>query len=82
MSGIPSPESFLNGYDSYKTEPLFKMGTIDPAYNTGRPKIIFDGESTPSVKQYPYLSTCTPVKNNRVLLIKVAGVYVVLGRIV
>ena len=55
-----------------------KLGTIDPDYTSGRPSIVFDGESVPSVKQYPYLSTYTPQAGDRVMLIR----NVVVGKIV
>lgn len=42
---------------------------IDPAYTTGKPKLIFDGETTVTVKHYPYISTYTPKANDRVMLI-------------
>jgi hypothetical protein len=38
----------------------FRLGTIDPAYTTGSPKIIFDGESVASTRTYPHLMAYTP----------------------
>lgn len=61
---------------------IFLLGTIDPAYVSGRPKIQFDGESTVSIRQYPYLSSYTPVASARVLLAVVGHGAVVLGKIV
>jgi hypothetical protein len=58
------------------------LGTIDSAYTSGRPKIIFDGETTASLKKYPYLDSYTPAANDRVLLLKVSGSYVIVGKIV
>ena len=61
---------------------MFKLGRIDPAYSgSGRPKVVFDGETTASGKQYPYLSIYTPAANDRILLAAVAGSYVILGKI-
>ncbi|MEH7114515.1 hypothetical protein V7124_19440 [Neobacillus niacini] len=58
----------------------FKMAKIDPGYSSGRPKLIFEGESVLSVKQYPYLSSYTPAANDIVLLAKVGNTYVILGK--
>lgn len=43
--------------------------TIDPAYTSGRPKLIKDGETTVQGKPYPYLSSYTPAANDRVFII-------------
>ncbi len=59
-----------------------RLGTIDPAYASGRPKIVFDGEVAASGKRYAYLASYTPVAGHRVLLIPVGTTsYVVLGRV-
>lgn len=63
------------------TERPTKIGTVDPAYTTGRAKVTFDGESTMSTKTYSYLSPYTPVASHRVLLLPVGTTYVILGRI-
>lgn len=77
-----TPEKFLGIVKDDRTSATFRMGTIDPAYSAGRPRIVFDGESAASTKQYPYVSSYTPAKNDKVLLANVAGTYVVLGKIV
>lgn len=59
----------------------FRLGKIDPSYTTGSPKIVFDGESAVSGKQYPCLSSYAPAANDRVLLAAVSGSYVILGKI-
>lgn len=58
----------------------FRLGKIDSAYSTGKPRIIFDGEEV-SVKQYTYVANYSPVANDRVLLANVSGTYVILGKI-
>lgn len=58
----------------------FKQGRVSPNYVSGRPFIIFDGEETPSGKAYPYLSSYSPLANDVVILAKVGGTYVVLGK--
>lgn len=60
----------------------FSLGTISSSHSSGRPKILFDGENTDSVKTYPYLSSYTPVANDRVLLVNIAGTHVVIGKII
>lgn len=65
----------LNNMDT-----TFKLGRIDPAYVSGRPRIIFEGESQASVKAYPYLSSYTPTAGDVVLLARVGNSYIVLGK--
>lgn len=80
---IPSPDEFIKLIKTlHETDPPFKLGKIDPAYTSGRPKIVFDGESSASTKQYPYMASYAPVANDRVLLAMVSGSYVVIGKIV
>lgn len=64
------------------TKAPYRLGKIDPEYTSGRPKIVFDGESTASEKQYPYLSFYTPEANDRVLLARIAGSYIVIGKVI
>ncbi len=59
----------------------YKLGKIDSNYTSGRPKIIFDGEDVASLKGYNYISSYTPKAGDRVLLQKVAGTYIILGKI-
>lgn len=76
---IPSADEFLGIVGGInKNEDAYRLGTIDPAYVSGNPKIVFDGETTASAKQYLYLSSYTPKANDRVLLLKVSGSYVVI----
>jgi len=75
-------EDFIKIMQGEKKDSIFRLGKIDPDYNSGRPKIVFDGETTPSTKQYPYLSSYSPAANDRVLLAKVAGSYIVIGKVI
>jgi hypothetical protein len=59
----------------------FSLGTIDPNYKTGKPRVIFDGETTPSSKTYPYVNGYTPVAGERVVLANIGGTHVILGGI-
>jgi hypothetical protein len=56
-----------------------RIAVIDPAYASGNPKVTFEGESTLSVKQYPYLDSYTPQATNRVVMAPVGTTYVILG---
>lgn len=64
-----------------KNAESFVLGTIDLNYESGRPKVKFDGETSVSTKQYPYLYSYTPVAEDRVLLAKVRSTYIILGSI-
>ncbi|MCL6453543.1 MAG: hypothetical protein K6T78_07935 [Alicyclobacillus sp.] len=60
------------------------MATVDPGYTSGKPKIVFDDDTSRTpVGPYPYLASYTPAANDRVLLLRVgvAGKYVVLGKV-
>jgi len=68
----------LESQPQYKA---FSLATIDPAYTSGRPKLVFDGDTVATQKTYPYLASYTPSANHRVLVADIAGTHVVLGRI-
>ncbi|MFP5109626.1 hypothetical protein ACSU6B_23150 [Neobacillus sp. C211] len=65
----------LNSMDT-----TFKLGQIDSTYISGRPRIVFEGESQASLKAYPYLSSYTPKAGDVVLLARVGNSYIVLGK--
>lgn len=77
-----SSEDFLKIMKPSAKDNSFVLGRIDATYSSGRPKIIFDGESEESQKKYPYLSSYTPAADDRVLLAKVNGSFVILGKII
>lgn len=68
-------EYLLNNMDT-----TFKLGQIPSDYSGGRPRIIFEGESTASLKAYPYLASYNPAAGDVVLLARVGNSYVVLGK--
>ena len=72
-------EEFLN---ILKTDDkkVFKLGKIDPGHVSGDPKILFDGETTVSVKKYKTINY-SPIAGDRVLLVRLAGTYLVLGKV-
>ena len=65
-----------------KTEKkIARLGTIPIDYVSGRPKIIFDGETVATTRTYPYLASYTPTADDRVLVLMVGNSGVVLGKI-
>jgi hypothetical protein len=76
------PADFLKITKGDNPKPLYRLGKIDSEYSSGRPKIVFDGETTASEKQYPYLSSYTPEADDRVLLARIAGSYIVIGKVI
>lgn len=71
-------EELVNMFGNKPNEQIIKFGSIDSSYITGRPRILFDGESVVSGKQYLYLSSYSPSPGDRVII--VSGV--VIGKIV
>ena len=72
-------EEFLNILKNDEKK-VFKLGKIDPGYVSGDLKILFDGETTVSVKEYKTINY-SPIANDRVLLVRLAGTYLVLGKV-
>jgi hypothetical protein len=63
-------------------KPMTKLGTIPATYTTGKPTVQFDGESSASTKQYPYLASYTPTAGDRVLLLRVGTGWVIAGKVI
>lgn len=77
------PEDFIDMMKNMAVKGVAaKIGTIPAGYTTGRPTILFDGESTASTKTYSYLGSYTPTIGDRVLLISAGTSWVILGKIV
>lgn len=76
-----TPEEFIQ-MNQPENKPSFRIAKVPASYVSGRPSLVFDGETTASTKQYPYLSSYTPKAGDKVLMALVAGTYVVLGKIV
>jgi hypothetical protein len=81
---VNDTKALLDDIAHYAAVPIpgARIGTIDSGYASGRPKILFDGESTMGAKLYPYLASYTPAASQRVLLVPVGSGYVIVGRIV
>lgn len=73
-------QGYVNTGAGDRTDNL-KLATIPAAYTTGAPNVIFDGETLPTAKAYPCLSSYTPYPLDRVVMLKVGASYVVLGAI-
>ena len=59
----------------------YKLATVTST--SGGVSVQFDGETTPSTKKYKRLASySSPTVNDRVLLIKVGGTYVIIGKVV
>jgi hypothetical protein len=69
---------FIENFKNPKQEKIIQFARVDPNYTSGRPRLIFDGETEVSGKAYPYLSSYTPQPNDRVMVVKgvVVGVIV------
>lgn len=60
----------------------FRFGQIPSSYSGGRPTVKFDGETSNSIKTYPYLSSYAPAANDRVLVLFINNSAVILGKII
>ena len=74
-------EELVQETEPQEVESDFKLGTVSDLFENGTAKIQFDGEETPSEKQYAYLSSYTPAKDDRVLLGAMGGTYIILGKV-
>lgn len=59
----------------------YKLGTVTST--SGGIYVQFDGETTPSTKKYKRLASySSPTVNDRVMMVKIGGSYVILGKVV
>lgn len=79
---IINTSQFLNIVKNNEKIDNFKLGKIDSNYISGRPKIKFDSETIVSEKQYCYLDSYIPKANDRVLLMRISGTFIILGKII
>lgn len=63
-----TPERFKKNFHNEKKK-IVKFAKIDSGYVSGRPQLIFEGEATKTLKQYPYISTYTPIADDRVMVV-------------
>lgn len=57
------------------------MATVYSYSSSSGTRLRFDGESSASSKYYKRLGTYTPASGDRVLLARVSGTYVILGKV-
>lgn len=75
-------EEFMEIFSSSDQQPSpFRLGKISATYTSGRPQVLFDGETIASTRTYPYLARYTPAANERVLLAKVGNGWVVIDKV-
>lgn len=77
---ITAEELVLELNDSEESK-NFKLATVVDLFDNDTAKIQFDGEDTPSEKQYAYLKSYTPNESDRVLLAALGGTYIILGKV-
>lgn len=59
----------------------YKLGTVTST--SGGISVQFDGETAPSTKKYKRLASySSPAVNDRILLLRVSGTYIILGKII
>lgn len=76
-----TPEQFVQEFANKKVvEPdKVRFATIDPAYVSGSPQLLFPGESTVTLKKYKRLASySTPAAGEKVMVFH----DVILGRII
>lgn len=67
------------GDDEKYADRTIKLGTIDPNYISGAPRVIFDGETQATGKGYPYDTNYDPRPGDRVYLFSVGSSYIIGG---
>lgn len=77
-----TPEQFLNITKNDNSIKPFKLAVVADGYAEGKARVIFDGETKPTAKRYPYLDSYVPMSGDRVLMAFVGGSYVILGKVV
>lgn len=63
-----------------RAEPLLYLATIGAVTSSGV-TLIFDGQTTATAKSYKRLASYSPSAGDRVLVAKMSGSYVALGKI-
>lgn len=71
-------EQFVEMFGNKEQEKLIRFAKVDPNYTSGRPSLIFDGETNVTIKVYPYISSYVPSPNDKVMLVK----GVIVGKII
>lgn len=69
---------FVAMFGKEAPEKIIRYAKVDHFYESGLPRLVFDGETEVSVKSYPHLASYTPQANDRVMLVK----NVVIGKVI
>jgi len=79
MAEVITTEEMVENQPEQKSQ--FTLATVTKLFGRGTAQITFDGEETPSEKEYAYLSSYHPSEGDRVVLADVAGTHIILGSI-
>lgn len=79
MAEVITAEEVVENQPEQKSQ--FTLATVTKLFSRGTAQISFDGEETPSEKEYSYLSSYHPSEGDRVVLADVAGTHIILGSI-
>lgn len=74
-------EDFVSELNDSGEQKNFKLATVVNLFDNNTAKIQFDGEDTPSEKEYAYLDSYKPRVEDKVLLGVLGGTYVILGKV-
>jgi hypothetical protein len=82
MSNMPTSQEVAFS-DDKSNQNMPRLGTVVALFSSpaGTAQIRFEGEEDPSDRQYPYLASYKPVVNDRVLLLPIAGTYIIVGKV-
>lgn len=67
-----SPSEFVDLFGSQKNRDIVQFAKIDPAYTSGRPRVIYDMDVVSSTLSKPlsYVDSYTPAAGDRIMIIK------------
>jgi len=74
-------DGFVREIDEDNGKKNFKLGQVVELFENDTAKVKFDGEETPSEKQYAYIATYIPKISDRVLLAITGRTYIILGKV-
>lgn len=61
---------FLDLMDDKTPQVSVKFGKIPSNYTSGRPTVVLDGMTIPTIKRYPYIGSYVPKANARVMIVQ------------
>lgn len=89
LTFLQSVSGYAQSQNTGSADKPIRIAVIDPTFDPfvnfpavpPLPKVTFDGESTLSVKQYPYVQGYIPVPSQRVWLVPVGTTYLICGAV-